>query len=74
MAVHQAEESIRETSGTGMTKPYLKEIRCPVCHKLLLYADGRGEIACLKCRGGTLVIYDTDHDIVKIQYRHTERR
>lgn len=57
-----------------MTKPYLKEIRCPVCHKLLLYADGRGEIACLKCRGGTLVIYDTDHDIVKIQYRHTERR
>lgn len=51
----------------------LKEIRCPVCHRLLLYADGKGEIACLKCRGGTLVIYDTDREYVKIKYRHTER-
>lgn len=52
----------------------LTEIRCPACRTLLLFADGRGEIACRKCRRGTIIAYDTVSKSVRIKYRSEERR
>lgn len=31
--------------------------------------EGRGEIACRKCRKGTVVIFDTDKDMIRIAFR-----
>lgn len=47
-------------------------VRCPLCKRLLGYFDGKGQIACPRCRNGILVSFDTELDIVKTerQERH----
>lgn len=41
----------------------MKEIRCPKCQRLLLKADGCGEVKCNRCK--TIAEFNTDTDTVK---------
>ena len=47
-------------------------IRCPKCNRLLGYFDGKGVIACPRCRKDIKVEFDTTKNIVKIERQ--ERR
>lgn len=50
----------------------MNPVRCPECGRLLGYFDGKGQIACPRCRKGILVVFDTELDIVRTerQERH----
>lgn len=47
-------------------------IRCPKCNRLLGYFDGKGVIACPRCRKDTKVEFDTTKNEIRIerQERH----
>ena len=46
-------------------------IRCPKCNRLLGYFDGKGEVACPRCRKDTMVVFDTTKNEIKVRASRT---
>lgn len=42
-------------------------VRCPKCKRLLGKYKGKGEVLCPRCLKGTIVYFDTELKIVKIE-------
>lgn len=43
------------------------EVRCPKCGKLLGRYEGRGEVQCPRCRGNTIILFDTEKKKTEIR-------